>query len=103
MTCKKAQGFLEKNKVAVDTMADAGKEKRGRNEAIALARSAERVVVAKGKKLISFDMKKDKPDDDALAEHLLGPTGNLRAPTVRKGKILFVGFNEEAYGDFILR
>lgn len=103
MTCKKAQGFLEKNKVAVDTMADAGKEKRGRNEAIALARSAERVVVAKGKKLISFDMKKDKPDDDALAEHLLGPTGNLRAPTVRKGKTLFVGFNEEAYGDFILR
>jgi arsenate reductase-like glutaredoxin family protein len=28
---------------------------------------------------------------------LLGPTGNLRAPTIKKGKTLFVGFNEEAY------
>ncbi|MBI3407792.1 MAG: hypothetical protein HY040_05475 [Planctomycetes bacterium] len=103
MTCKKAQGFLEKNKVSVDAVADAGKERRGRDEAIALARSADKVVVAKGKKVVAFDMKKDKPDDDALAEHILGPTGNLRAPTVRKGKTLYIGFNEDVYGEFILR
>ena len=35
-------------------------------------------------------------DRDPVA-HLLGPTGNLRAPTLRKGKTLVVGFNEEAY------
>jgi hypothetical protein len=29
---------------------------------------------------------------------MLGPTGNLRAPTARVGKTLVVGFNEEAYG-----
>ena len=28
---------------------------------------------------------------------MLGPTGNLRAPTVRSGKTLLVGFNEEKY------
>jgi arsenate reductase-like glutaredoxin family protein len=30
---------------------------------------------------------------------LLGPTGNLRAPTLRTGKTLLVGFNEEAWGE----
>src|SRR5215831_3226165 len=99
MTCKNARSFLERNKVAVEAVADAGKEKCDRKEAIALARSVDRVVVARGKKVIALDMKKDKPDDGTLAEHLLGPTGNLRAPTVRKGKTLYVGFNDEAYCD----
>lgn len=47
--------------------------------------------------MVTFDMKKDPPDDDTLAAHLLGPTGNLRAPTLRKGKTLLVGFGAEAY------
>ena len=34
---------------------DAGKNRRGRQEALALARSAERVVVARGKKVLTFD------------------------------------------------
>ncbi len=28
---------------------------------------------------------------------MLGPTGNLRAPTIRTGATVLVGFNEEAY------
>jgi hypothetical protein len=43
-------------------------------------------------------MKKSPPDDDTLLSHLLGPTGNLRAPTLRVGRTLLVGFQEEAYG-----
>lgn len=42
-------------------------------------------------------MKKDAPDDETLAAHLLGPTGNLRAPSVRQGKTLYVGFNDAVY------
>lgn len=61
----------------------------------------DKIVVAKGKKIASFDMKKSPPDDETLLAHLLGPTGNLRAPTVRKGKTLLVGFNEEAYGEVL--
>ena len=62
-----------------------------------LARSADKIVVAKGKKVVTFDMKKDPPDDATLAAYLLGPTGNLRAPTIRRGKVLLVGFSNEAY------
>ncbi len=81
----------------VKTVTDASKQKQGRAAALRLARDAARVVVAKGKKIVAFDMKHDPPDDDTLALHLLGPTGNLRAPTIRVGTELYVGFNEEAY------
>ena len=81
----------------VTDVADARKESRGRDEALALAKAADKVIVARGKKVVTFDMKKQPPDDDTLAVHLLGPTGNLRAPTLRKGKTLLVGFGEEAY------
>lgn len=77
--------------------ADATRERRGRDAALALARTADRLVVARGNKLVTFDLKRDPPDDDTLAAHLLGPTGNLRAPTLRRGRTLLVGFSEEAY------
>src|SRR5208283_3518384 len=101
MTCKKAQGFLETTDVQAAEIADATKNRHGRADALALARSADKVVVAKGKKIVTFDMKRDPPDEDTLAAHLLGPTGNLRAPTLRRGKTLLVGFNEEAYRDVL--
>src|ERR1700687_166226 len=97
MGCKKAQGFLEQNDLAVGTTVDANKEKRGREAALALAKSVAKVVVGRGKKVVTIDMKKDPPDDDTLAGMLLGPTGNLKAPTLRKGNLLLVGFSAEAY------
>jgi arsenate reductase-like glutaredoxin family protein len=101
MSCKKAQGFLEKNEVPVHAVTDANKEKQGRKEALALARSASKVIVAKGKKVVTLDMTKDAPDDDTLAGYVLGPTGNLRAPTLQKGKTLYVGFSEDAYRELL--
>jgi hypothetical protein len=46
-------------------------------------------------------MKNDPPDDDTLASQLLGPSGNLRAPTLRQGSTLLVGFSDEAYKQFL--
>jgi hypothetical protein len=56
-----------------------------------------KLVAARGKKVEVFDLAADRPDDDTLLARLIGPTGNLRAPTVRVGTTLVVGFNEEAY------
>jgi hypothetical protein len=85
----------------VGPVANAATEKRGRAEALALARSARRVVVGRGKKVTVFDLADDPPDDDTLAAHLLGPTGNLKAPTLLVGQTLLVGFNEEAYRQWL--
>jgi arsenate reductase-like glutaredoxin family protein len=95
----KAQGFLEKHEVDVESVTNASKERKGRTEALAIAKTVDKIVVAKGKKIVTLDMKKDRPDDATLTSHLLGPTGNLRAPTIRRGKSLYVGFNEDAYQD----
>jgi arsenate reductase-like glutaredoxin family protein len=67
------------------------------SEAIALANSVNEIYAAKGKSVVHVDMKKEKPEPGLLSKLLLGPTGNLRAPTLRKGKTLVVGFDEETY------
>jgi hypothetical protein len=97
MGCKKSQGFLETAGWSVTQTTDASKERKGREEALKLAGEVEVVVVARSGKVVVFDMKQGRPDDDALAAALLGPTGNLKAPTLRLGGTLLVGFGEEAY------
>lgn len=69
--------------------------KLSETEARAIARGSSKVYVAKGKKLEVFDMKSAKISE--VSEKMLGPTGNLRAPTMRVGKITVVGFSDEAF------
>jgi arsenate reductase-like glutaredoxin family protein len=44
---------------------------------------------------------KKPPDEETLLKAMLGPTGNLRAPIVRRGQTLIVGFNDGAYAEFL--
>lgn len=74
--------------------------KLGKKDAAAMAKAASRVIVAKGKKLSEFKPA-GKAGTDVLAA-MLGPTGNLRAPTIRRGKTVLVGFNEDAYTEALL-
>ncbi len=67
------------------------------SEALAMVKQVNQLYVAKGKKVVTIDLKKEKPDEATLQKLLLGPTGNLRAPTLRKGKTLIVGFEPEMY------
>ena len=74
--------------------------KLGAEDAKAIAKASSKVYVAKGKKLDLFEMKSAKVGD--VVEKMLGPTGNLRAPTLRVGKTTIVGFNEETFSDVLL-
>lgn len=76
---------------------DAKKTTLKLNDALALLKDVTEVYAAKGKNVVHFDLKKDKPSESDLAAILLGPTGNLRAPTLRKGKTLIVGFDPDTY------
>ena len=58
-------------------------------------RAASKLIVAKGRKVSEFAGGKATTD---AVDAMLGPTGNLRAPTLRLGKTLLVGFNEDVYG-----
>lgn len=81
----------------IDTL-DA-KAKWGRDDALKLAARASVIVVARGSKVVTLSMTRNQPDEETLLAHLLGPTGRLRAPTLRIGKTLLVGFNADAYAD----
>lgn len=74
--------------------------KLGREDAVALLEQCSRLLVAKGKKVTEF--KGGKSAEAGAVDAMLGPTGNLRAPTIRAGKTLLVGFEpsmfEEVFG-----
>jgi arsenate reductase-like glutaredoxin family protein len=76
---------------------DARKTTLKENEALALVKDVDEIYASKGKQVVHLDLKKEKPDKASLLGLLLGPTGNLRAPTLRKGRTLLVGFDEAAY------
>jgi hypothetical protein len=63
-----------------------------------MAREAHRLIAAKDKKVTTLDLQ-TAPADDILAELMLGPTGNLRAPIMRVGQTILVGYNDQAFTD----
>ena len=41
--------------------------------------------------------KRDPPDDETLLAHIIGPSGKLRAPVIRRGSTLLIGFAEDEF------
>ncbi len=68
--------------------------KLAQKDAAGLAKQASKVIVCKGKQVSEFAG--GKAGKEVVAA-MLGPTGNLRAPTIRTGKTLLVGFNAEVF------
>ncbi len=53
------------------------------------------LFVAKGKNVLHFDLEAEPLGNDELLECLLGRSGKLRAPAIRTGSSLLVGYNHE--------
>lgn len=64
-----------------------------------MAHAAKQLIAAKGKKVTTVDLTADGLSEDDLAKLMLGPTGNLRAPVMRVGQTILVGYNEQAFAD----
>ncbi len=96
-TCKRAQAFLDEHSCEVAVTINSQKERIGPADALKLLDGVRRLVAMKGKNVVEFDLVKDRPDDETLLKHLIGPTGKLRAPSIRVGDTFAVGFNPESY------
>jgi hypothetical protein len=70
-------------------------------QALTALRGVDELYVAKGKQVVHVDLKRARPHKPELLRLLLGPSGNLRAPTLRKGRTLIVGFDEATYASVI--
>ena len=60
------------------------------------------LYVAKGRNVLHFDLSTERPTDDELLAMLLGRSGKLRAPSLRTGTKLVVGYNQELLGSTLL-
>ena len=87
---------MEANNIEIEETVPASRKLQA-DDAKKLLKGASRLVVAKGKKVSEFPVGSRIPAETVAA--MLGPTGNLRAPTAIVGKTVLVGFNDDAYGD----
>ena len=106
MSCKRAQEFLARRGIADGEVQNANRQPIQGDEALTLLEGVRELLVAKGRKVQRFDLAEGRPDDGALTgamvgsytsltDLLLGRSGKLRAPTMRVGNRLLVGYNQE--------
>ena len=76
---------------------DARKAPLAGDAALGVVRDVDEIYSVKGKQIVHLDLRTTTPSKKVLASLLIGPTGNLRAPTIRTGRTLVVGFDEATY------
>ena len=78
-------------------MTDARKERIDTDAAWEILSSRSRILTARGKKVTEWSP--SKVNKEALLKAAMGPSGNLRAPTLKLKECIIVGFNEACYTD----
>jgi hypothetical protein len=61
--------------------------------------SARRILTARGKSVKEWDPRRD--DKEAILKSAIGPSGNLRAPTLQVGDVILIGFNQDMYQAYL--
>jgi arsenate reductase-like glutaredoxin family protein len=79
-----------------------GKDPIEGRDALSVLEGVRHLHVAKGRKVVSFDLAKERPDDPELLGLILGRSGKLRAPVLRTGDTLIVGFNQDLLSSTLL-
>ena len=102
-TCGRSLSFLQQANIAIGEQVDARKDRIGPPEALKLVRSAAQIWVARGKKVVHLDLKKEQPTDEELKKLVIGPSGYLRAPTIRRGNKLYIGFQPEEFPKLLMK
>ncbi|MCX7418602.1 MAG: ArsC family (seleno)protein [Planctomycetia bacterium] len=100
-TCTKSQDFMTSNSVAVSETIDARKIRFEPKEAVAFVRQADEAWIARGKTVHKIAFKKEGMADADLLKLIIGPSGFLRAPIIRRGKKIFIGFEPEQFAAFL--
>jgi hypothetical protein len=90
---------LAGRKVQIKEEEDAKKRSYPQEDAWQVIAGADRVVVAVGKKTVEFDPK--SADREEMLKKITGPSGNLRAPTLRIGRVYYVGFHPQLYEEML--
>ena len=91
--------MFDENNIVIGETVEARKQKIEGDDAWNLLAGAEKLVVGRGKKTVMFDPESDSKEN--ILKVCLGRTGNLRAPTLKMGNLLVVGFNDDMYAEYV--
>ncbi len=83
------------------TVQSASKEPITAETVLDLLSGVDELLVAKGKQIQRYQLGSERPTDDELITLLLGRSGKLRAPTIRAGRRLLVGYNQEMVSELL--
>lgn len=67
----------------------------------AVLKEVDQIYSTRGRTVEHLDLKRDKPSKAAIRHAIIGPSGNLRAPAVRLGRTLLIGFEEGMYDQLL--
>ena len=95
VSCKKAWEALKQSKTPISEEVDAKKATLADDAAWNAVKNAKRIYVASGKKILEFSPTADNKDE--ILKKILGRTGNLRAPALRRDNVFFIGYNDDLY------
>jgi len=70
--------------------------------ALAVLDGVKDLYVAKGRRVVHFDLSLERPSDEELLTVLLGRSGKLRAPTLKTGATLVVGYSHDLLSSALL-
>lgn len=96
-TCSRADEFLIKHGLSVKEVVSANKTAIVPEEAMKILRAAEELHVTKGTRVLDIKLTEQPLSEAELQALIIGPSGKLRAPAIKSGKKLIVGFDEQMY------
>jgi arsenate reductase-like glutaredoxin family protein len=95
-SCAKSEAWLAAQGIAAAEQVDARKQRFEEAQAWELVRGCSQVFVARGKSWAAYDPL-DAEQAVELGKKMLGPHGTLRAPALRFGKVMIIGYEPEMY------
>jgi hypothetical protein len=95
VSCTKARAAFEAGKQKIGEEVDAKKSVIGPDAVWEFLAQADTVHVASGQKTITYTP--DSSTREELLNKATGRTGNLRAPALRIGNDLYIGYNQAMY------
>ena len=83
------------------TVIDAKKSTISEADVGAVLKEVDQIYSTRGRTVVHLDLKRDKPSKEVVRAAIIGPSGNLRAPAVRLGRTLLIGFEEGMYDQLL--
>jgi arsenate reductase-like glutaredoxin family protein len=99
--CRKAQEFLAGFELEVRERVDARRTRIGPSALSKVVDGAKTVLVSNGRSVARYDLKGSGRASSEMYARMVGPTGNLRAPTLKRGGLVVVGYHADSMQEFV--